>query len=221
MATVSHVRPARQRGFTLIELLVTIVILGFVIGVMSSAFTQVAQILRVAAESGSGFQERWLRARVLQELVSNLVLTEHSSSRLTGTADAFDCLTLASPLAAAGTPQRVHVMLEAVSLSDGRGGTDLSVRAVDPIPGTKPQEAATRWVRWPGSLRFSYIDRAGREYASWPPAEDRADELPSELLVRPAADDKVLMRTAVFEGALYKPKAANLKALQDFLGFAR
>ncbi|MDM0033333.1 prepilin-type N-terminal cleavage/methylation domain-containing protein [Variovorax sp. J22P271] len=220
MPSVSHPRPLRQSGFTLIELLVTIVILGFVIGVMSSAFTQVAQILRVAAESGGGFQERWLRTRALQELVSNLVLTEHSSSRLTGTADAFDCLTLASPLAAPGAPQRVHVTLEPVSLPDGRTGTDLSVRTVDRV-GTKSQEAATRWVRWPGSLRFSYIDRAGKEYVSWPPAENRADELPSELLVRPAADDKVLVRTAIFEGALYKPKAANLKALQDFLGFAR
>jgi prepilin-type N-terminal cleavage/methylation domain-containing protein len=211
----------RQRGFTLIELLVTIVILGFVIGVMSSAFTQVAHILRVAAENGSGFQERWLRTRVLQELVANLVLTEHSSSRLTGTADAFDCLTLASPLAAPGAPQRVHVTLEPASFADGRTGTDLSVRDLDPVPALKSQEAATRWVRWPGTLRFSYIDRAGKEYASWPPAEDRADELPSELLVRPAGDDKVLMRSAIFEGALYKPRAANLKALQDFLGFER
>lgn len=253
--TKDRPRLPRQRGFTLIELLTTIVILGFVIGVMSGAFSQVAQILRVAAESGSGFQERWLRTRALQELVSNLALSEQEDSRLIGGADHFEAETLASPLAEAGAPQRVRLRLVPVLLPDRRAGTELrlqvlatagsagaagtagAARAAEaadaayaayaagapgaPDASLAPRhEAAIAWTQWPGRLRFGFIDRAGKEFASWPPSEERRHELPGEVLLRPDDEDAVLVRSAVFEGPLERPRrAADVKAVRDFLGF--
>ena len=46
----------QQRGLTLIELLVTVVILSFTVALMSGAFGQIAQMLRVSTEHSNGFQ---------------------------------------------------------------------------------------------------------------------------------------------------------------------
>lgn len=215
-------RSGVQRGFTLIELLVTIVILGFVIGLMSGAFTQVAQILRISADSGNGFQERWLRSRALQELVANLAPGgEDADSWPSGTAESLDCRTLASPLSQPGLPQRVRVSLAAATSADGRPATELRIRSLEPASPLAREERDTVWTGWPGRLRFAYIDRTGQEYPAWPPTAQRREELPSEILVRPEQEDRVLVRTAVFEGPLYRPKSADMNQLRDFLGFGR
>lgn len=229
-------RTAQHRGFTLIELLVTIVILGFVVSVMSSAFGQVGQILRVATDSGNSFQQRWLQTTALNDVVSNLVLDANENAWLVGTPDEFQGLTLGSPLAPHGIPQRVELSFKSRTNDQGAVVTDLFVTALtakapdaqqqnpttivgadNTMPETAPQPV--RWAQWPGKLTLSYIDRAGVEHPNWPPADVVRKELPSEILVRPAGEDKVLVRSAVFEGPLYRPE--NKAALRDFLGMGR
>lgn len=213
-----------QRGFSLVELLVAIVILSFVIGVMSSAFTQVSHIVRVVTDSGSGFQQRWLRLRALADLVGNLAPVVDVQAGMKGGADGFECLTLASPLAASGTPRRVRVQLDHLALADGSAATLLRVRPVfaqETLAPAPSDGAWTPWAQWPGTLRFAYIDHAGQEFTTWPPSEDRGIELPGEVLMRPLGDDKVLVHAAAFEGPLTGPRVADLATMRDFLGFAR
>ncbi|MFM9922033.1 prepilin-type N-terminal cleavage/methylation domain-containing protein [Variovorax sp. H27-G14] len=226
----------QQRGFTLIELLVTIVILGFVVSVMSSAFGQVGQILRVATDSGNNFQQRWLQTTAMNDVVSNLVLDANENAWLIGTPEQFQGLTLGSPLAPHGTPQRVELLFKSRTNDVGVVVTDLFVTqlilplnptqqkapgafASPTTTGAETTSQPVRWAQWPGKLALSYIDRAGREHANWPPADVVRKELPSEILVRPVGEDKVLVRSAVFEGPLYRPE--DKAALRDFLGMTR
>ena len=46
---ISTNSPFHQRGLTLIELLVTMVLLGFIVALMSGAFVQIAQKLRISS----------------------------------------------------------------------------------------------------------------------------------------------------------------------------
>lgn len=211
----------RTEGLTLVELLVTVVILGFVIALMSGAFFQVAQVLRVATASGNGFQARWQQSRALHDVVGNLVYLETEAPSLVGRADRFDCVTLASPVGVPGVAEMLSVAL--VSSGDERTrlvlapleATGLSDTAVLGSGRANDLGKGIEWTQWPGRLEFRYVDADGAEHATWPPMGAAAtNEAPRAVVIRETGQASAI-RVAVYEGGRAPPSTGRL---QDVFG---
>ena len=101
-----------QRGLTLIELLVTMVLLGFVVALMSGAFVQIAQMLRISSEHGNGFSGRWTQSRGLQDAVANMLPDPAYDIPLVGSSARMTFTTLALPPLADGVARLAKLILK-------------------------------------------------------------------------------------------------------------
>lgn len=212
----------RSRGLTLVELLVTVVILGFVIALMSGAFFQVSQVLRVATASGNGFQARWQQSRALNDVISNLVYLDPEAPSLIGKSDRFDCVTLASPVGLPGVAEMLSVAL----VSDDNDKTRLMLAPLEPVSGLSnatglnagrsgDPSKGIEWTQWPGRLEFRYIDATGLEHATWPPSSGIvSNDAPSAVVIREIGQ-ATLVRAVSYEGGRPPPSTARL---QDVFG---
>jgi general secretion pathway protein J len=207
-----------QRGLTLIELLVTMVLLGFVVALMSGAFVQIAQMLRISSEHGNGFSGRWTQSRALQDIVANLVADPSLEEPVTGTASRLTITSLAIPPVASGTAQRATLELRVNNASSGESTTVLELPTLTgALPRTqdKPFELA----RYNGRLRFVYLDSQGLEHRQWPAlGTTQPEKMPVAVGLRDEAEQNALVQIAHYEGAL---SAKQGNGLAGFLGVKR
>ncbi|NCN96063.1 MAG: prepilin-type N-terminal cleavage/methylation domain-containing protein [Rhodoferax sp.] len=186
-----------QRGVTLVELLVTVVILGFTVALMSGAFTQIAQMLRVSTEQSNGFLGRWNQSRALYDIVGNMVIDPTLEKPFTGQYDQMDMITLGLPEGPPGVPRHARLRLKPASEDDN--STDLLLEN----PMMQNASEAIRLTRFPGRLEFRYIDHRGQELVQWPPTGMATYRpMPSAILIRQTDGRRLLVRAAAYEGGL-------------------
>ena len=87
----------KSKGLTLIELLVTVVILSFTVAILSGAFNQISQILRISSEQSNGFPARWSQSRALYDLVGNMVIDPTREKAFKGNHESIETVSLAVP----------------------------------------------------------------------------------------------------------------------------
>ena len=187
----------QHRGMTLIELLVTVVILGFAVAIMSGAFNQIAQMLRVSTEHSNGFLNRWNQSRALYDMVSNMVIDPALEKPFTGQYQQLDIVTLALPDGPPGVARPARLRLKPANTDDEN--TDLLLIN----PALNNTSNPTRLTRFPGRVEFRFLDHKGQEHVQWPPngvATYRA--LPSAILIRQIDNRRLLIRMATYEGNL-------------------
>lgn len=196
----------RQRGLTLIELLVTIVILGFTVALMSGAFTQISQMLRVSSEQSNGFLARWNNNRALYNIVTNMVIDPALEKPFIGTYQQMDTTTTSTPDLAPGTPRTIRLRLKLPS--DSNDITELWLESLNAnVPSLK-------LANYPRRLEFRFIDHVGREHQQWPPngiAEQRP--MPNAILLRDIDQQNLVFRAASFPGNLSPKNAAAAQML--------
>lgn len=192
-----------QQGVTLIELLVTVVILGFAVALMSGAFNQIAQMLRISSDHNNAFLGRWTQSRALYDVVSNLAIDPALAKPFVGQPEQMDLVSSALPNAQPGLARPARLYLKRSRLADDEGtATELWIEAKD-AQGTS---APLRLASFSGGVEFVFVDHAGREFAQWPPngvAQYRA--LPSSVLLKESASGRMLVRAATFEGPMDPP----------------
>ncbi|MET3119123.1 general secretion pathway protein J [Undibacterium sp. GrIS 1.8] len=177
-----------QTGLTLIELLVSLVILGFVVVIMSGAFFQVAQVVRIAENVNGQFQSQWIRVNSLKDLVSNLVLPENVEKPFHGDSTGFEAYSLSLPNNDWGNLQKFQV-----KLTSGRSGkTDLLVMTDD--------GQSVVIGSWDTSMQFEYLMVDGTTSAIWPPMGKVVDDMPRGVVVRANSGDRLLQTVAVYDG---------------------
>jgi general secretion pathway protein J len=190
-----------QGGLTLIELLVTMVLLGFVVALMSGAFVQIAQMLRISSEHANGFTSRWTESRALQDIIANLVADPDLDQPLQGTASRVALTSLSLAPVASGVAQRALLELRVGEFS---AGTDQTTALLLRPPeeaferrGEKPFELA----RFSGRLVFVYLDSKGREHKQWPPlGSTQLDRLPTAVGMRDEASQGAWVQIAHYQG---------------------
>lgn len=203
-----------QRGLTLIELLVTMVLLGFVVALMSGAFVQIAQMLRISSEHGNGFIGRWVPSRTLQDIVANLSPDPSEPNPVVGTAQRVTLSTLALPPSFSGAIKRATIEVRQDSYSATTPAqstlTLLEAAANSPLDQTKPVELGV----FNGRLIFVYFDARGREFRQWPPqGTTQPDKLPSAIGLRDEADQNKLLHLAFYEGEVTDKRSAGVGSM--------
>lgn len=186
-----------QRGLTLIELLITIVILSFTVALMSGAFVQIAQMLRVSSEQNNGFLDRWNQSRALYEMVGNITIDPTLSVPFSGSEGHMDMVTLSMPDGPQGVARQARVSL--IVSEEDEDTTELILDA----PAIGAKQPSMLLARIPGKLEFRYVDHKGVDHGQWPPsgvAVYRA--LPSVVLLRSTDGRRLLVRAAAYEGYL-------------------
>lgn len=206
--------PFHQRGLTLIELLVTMVLLGFIVALMSGAFVQIAQMLRISSEHGNGFSSRWTQSRAMQELVANLAVDPELPKPLEGTATRVELTTLSLPPAASGKPQRATLELKTSDYSAEADATTVLQVARAPVSfgsaAVKPFELA----RYRGRLVFVFLDASGKESRQWPPlGATQLGKLPSAIGLRDEAKQNALVQLAYYEGVTVAKTGGTLSGM--------
>lgn len=187
----------RQRGLTLIELLVTVVILSFTVALMSGAFGQIAQMLRVSTEHSNGFLGRWNQSRALYDMVANMVIDPTLEKPFTGQYQQLDMVTLALPDGPPGAARPARLQLKPATDTDN--STDLTLQNPAAPSSTPPLKLA----RLPGRLEFRFVDHQGQEHAQWPPngvADYRP--MPSAIVLKDTNSQRAIVRAAAYEGSL-------------------
>jgi general secretion pathway protein J len=194
-------RNRRQSGLTLIELLVTMVLLGFVVALMSGAFVQIAQMLRISSEHSNGFSYRWTQSRALENIISNLVADPELDKPLEGSASRIALTSLTLAPAASGVAERALLVLRVDAFTGG--GDQTTVLELRP-----PEEAFERrsekpfeLARFNGRLVFAYLDAKGREHKQWPPlGSTQLDRLPTAVGLRDEANQGNWVQLAHYQG---------------------
>ena len=187
----------RQRGLTLIELLVTVVILSFTVALMSGAFGQIAQMLRVSTEHSNGFLGRWNQSRALYDMVANMVIDPTLEQPFTGRPEQLDMVTLAMPDGPPGAARPARLLLK--SSEDADNSTDLLLDT----SASRNGSTTLKLTRFPGRLEFRYVDRQGEEHLQWPPFGVTANRpMPSGIVLKDLSNQRVIVRAAAFEGSL-------------------
>lgn len=102
----------REAGLTLIELLVTVVILSFTVALMSGAFTQISQILRISSDQSNGFPARWIQSRAIYEMVGNMVIDPTREKAFRGDYQSIEMVSLAVPEERQGVAHPVKLTLQ-------------------------------------------------------------------------------------------------------------
>jgi general secretion pathway protein J len=200
---------ARQQGLTLIELLVTMVLLSFIVALMSSAFVQISQMLRISSEHGNGFSGRWVQSRALNDIVANMVVDPALPVPLTGAPTRVSLTTLSLPPSANGIAQRATLVLRSVN----DGATALQIA---PTLNTTARSEGIGFelARFTGRLSFIYLDAQGREHAQWPPlGATQLDKLPTAIGLRDAEKQGSLVQLAHYEGTVAAQRGSGLGAL--------
>lgn len=214
MKKISKRTQRGQRGLTLIELLVTMVLLGFIVALMSGAFVQIAQMLRISSEHGNGFSSRWTQSRALQDLVANLAADPELPKPLEGTAARIELTTLSLPPAASGAPQRATLELKTGDYSAEADATTVLQVAGTPVSfgsaAVKPFELA----RYRGRLVFVFLDATGKESRQWPPlGATQLGKLPSAIGLRDEARQNALVQLAYYEGVTVAKTGGTLSGM--------
>lgn len=187
----------QQHGLTLIELLVTVVILSFTVALMSGAFGQIAQMLRVSTEHSNGFLGRWNQSRALYDMVANMVIDPTLEKPFTGQHQQLDMVTLAFPDGSPGAARPARVLLKPTPNTDN--STDLQLEG----PSDRSSQPAMRLARLPGRLEFRFIDHRGQEHAQWPPSGvSEFRPMPSAVLLKDTNNQRTIVRAATYEGNL-------------------
>lgn len=204
--TTSRSGLQKQAGLTLIELLVSLVILGFVVTIMSGAFYQVAQVVRIAENVNGNFQGQWVRLNALRDLVANLALPKNVEKPFTGNDTSFEAYTLAMPQGDWG-----QVTLATATLKpNADGGTDLSVSAEN-----MPPLIVASW-KMPVVLEYQTIQ--GTTESVWPPMSGKAEDgLPRAVVIRAKSGEQRVQMLAVYDG-IRKPESDGTKDLARLLG---
>ncbi|ART50784.1 hypothetical protein CBP34_02615 [Acidovorax carolinensis] len=187
----------QQHGLTLIELLVTVVILSFTVALMSGAFGQIAQMLRVSTEHSNGFLGRWNQSRALYDMVANMVIDPTLDKPFTGQHLQLDMVTLAFPDGSPGAARPARVLLKPTNNTDN--STDLQLEG----PSDPSSQPVMRLARLPGRLEFRFIDHRGQEHAQWPPSGvSEFRPMPSAVLLIDTNSQRTIVRAAAYEGNL-------------------
>ena len=204
----------RQTGLTLIELLVTMVLLGFVVALMSGAFVQIAQMLRISSEHGNGFSGRWTQSRAMQDMVATMLPDPAHDIPLVGKSSEMTFTTLARPPNASGVAQRVTLTLKTSEfVSDAQTSTTLQLSSVDSAT-VRATAAPFEIAGYKGRLIFVYLDAKGVEYRQWPPAgATQTDKLPSAVGLRNESLQGNLVQIARYEGALSSKRGGGLEGM--------
>jgi general secretion pathway protein J len=188
--------PVRQQGLTLIELLVTMVLLSFIVALMSGAFVQISQMLRISSEHGNGFSGRWVQSRALNDIVANMVADPALPIPLTGAPNRIALTTLVLPPNAKGIAQRATLDLR----TDNNGITILQLERAQEL-GSRSEDKTFELARFEGRLKFFYLDAKNQEHMQWPPSgATQLDKLPSAIGLRDATRQDTLVQIAHYEG---------------------
>jgi len=196
----------KQAGLTLIELLVSLVILGFVVTIMSGAFSQMAQVVRIAENVNGNFQGQWVRLNALRDLVANLTLPKNIEKPFSGNDTGFEAYTLAMPQGDWGQVTQATATLK----PNADGGTDLFVSAEN----VSPLIVAS----WKMPVVMEYQTIQGTTESIWPPMSGKAEDvLPRAVVIRAKSGEQRVQMLAVYEGNR-KPEADGTKDLERLLG---
>ena len=203
-----------QNGLTLIELLVTMVLLGFVVALMSGAFVQIAQMLRISSEHGNGFSGRWTQSRGMQDMVANMLPDPGYDVPLVGKSAEMTLTTMALPPVASGVAQRATLILKTSSFaSDAETATALQLTPFNE-PKARTDVAPFEVAKYKGRLFFVYLDASGVEYRQWPPAgATQTDKLPSAIGLRDESQQGDLVQMARYEGILSSKRGGGLEGM--------
>lgn len=186
---------------TLIELLVSMVILGFVVTIMSSAFYQVAQVVRIAENANGRFQPQWVRLHALTDLIGNLVLPENAERPFIGNSREFEGFSLSLPRRDWGAARSFHVKLVARQ----SGGMDMTVKVADEAP----QVIAS----WDDTVTFEYLAADGSTQSIWPPFGGNFDVMPGGVVVRSLSSEHLVKLVAPYAGSRKIEKSTNASSL--------
>lgn len=199
----------KTAGLTLIELLVTVVILSFTVALMSGAFNQISQILRVSSEQSNGFPARWIQSRALYDLVGNMVIDPTREKAFKGDYQSIEAVSLAVPEEQPGIAHAVKLTLK--TSKDSEQVSDLLLVPLRTFGSEQPQPI--KLASFEGRLEFIFVDHLLAEHAQWPPngmGENRP--MPSAILLRATDGKRTVMRLAAYEGNLSPPNSAISKA---------
>lgn len=204
----------RQSGLTLIELLVTMVLLGFVVALMSGAFVQIAQMLRISSEHGNGFSGRWTQSRAMQDMVANMLPDPAFDVPLVGKSGEFTFSTLAMPPTANGVAQRATLVLKTSAfVSEAQTTTAIQLSPANLVTG-KTDQLPFEVASYKGRLIFVYVDAKGLEHPQWPPAGTlQTDKLPSAIGLRDESQQGSLVQMARYEGILSSKRSGGLEGM--------
>lgn len=187
----------KQSGMTLIELLVSLVILGFVVTIMSGAFFQVSQVVRIAESVNGQFQPQWVRSHALTDLVGNLVLPPDIERPFKGDSVGFEGYSLSLPQSDWGNVQQFRTKLE----NRQQGGTNLVVVVGD--------ETSVVIASWDIPITLEYLAMDGSSQSMWPPFGKDTNEMPVGVVVKASGGEQSVQMVAPYLG-MRKP-APNMK----------
>lgn len=200
-----HLDPRKfsmQSGMTLIELLVSLVILGFVVTIMSGAFFQVSQVVRIAETVNGQFQPKWVRMHALTDLVGNLVLPLNIERPFQGDALGFEGYSLSLPQSDWGNVQQFRTNLR----NREHGGMELTVVVGD----EKPVVIAS----WDISIKLEYLAVDGSSQSMWPPFGKANNEMPMGVVVRASSGEQLVQMVAPYFG-MRKPEKTAADAVKN------
>lgn len=190
------------------------VLLGFVVALMSGAFVQIAQMLRISSEHGNGFSGRWTQSRAMQDMVSNMLPDPAYDIPLVGRATSMTFSTLALPPAANGIAQRATLSLKSSGfVADSQSTTAVELIPSLAVPG-KSGQAPFEVAIYKGRLIFVYLDAKGLEHRQWPPPGTvETDKLPSAIGLRDESEQGNLVQLARYEGVLSSKRTGGLEGM--------
>lgn len=164
-------RPCRRgpgsRGLTLIEMLVTLVILGFIAGLVAQALFQLSRVERLLEGGQLRSMADSVRAEWVRSAVESLLPGEiGSADRLSGSERELRGLSADVPMAPAPGLAALHLRLVFVEASNV---TQLQLLA--PSPSLAGETGPAVLLSWPGREgRLRYLDATGEWRDSWPAA---------------------------------------------------
>lgn len=193
-----------QTGLTLIELLVSLVILGFVVTIMSGAFFQIAQVVRVAENVNGEFQPQWVRLNALTDLVANLALPADNLQPFVGNSTGFEGHSLSLPQDDWGNAQAFTVKLVRT-----KQNSELTVAT---------SEGKTILIAaWSEPVELEYLSTDGSTHSIWPPFGRAVDLMPSGVVVRATSGGRLIQLVAPYAG-LRNPEPNAIRAAEKFFG---
>ena len=200
----------KSKGLTLIELLVTVVILSFTVAILSGAFNQISQILRISSEQSNGFPARWSQSRALYDLVGNMVIDPTREKAFKGSHESIEAVSLAVPENQPGIAHPFKLVLK--PSKDSEQFSDLLL--VPPTTLGSEQIQPLRLARFEGRVEFRFVDHLAAEHTHWPPdGTNSLRPMPSAVAVKSTDGRRNLMRVAAYEGPL---SPANRSLTQAF-----
>lgn len=190
------------------------VLLGFVVALMSGAFVQIAQMLRISSEHGNGFSGRWTQSRAMQDMVANMLPDPAFDVPLVGKSGEFTFSTLAMPPTANGVAQRATLVLKTSAfVSDAQTTTAIQLSPAILATG-KTDQLPFEVASYKGRLIFVYVDAKGLEHRQWPPAGTlQTDKLPSAIGLRDESQQGSLVQMARYEGILSSKRSGGLEGM--------